>query len=59
MNAKEKAVRDAAASLHAAIVDARKAGFAVVWPRAVDGLTSIAISETGKVAPAEPSRAKK
>lgn len=58
MNPKEKAVRDAAASLHSAIADARKAGFAVVWPRTVEGLASIAISETGK-AVTEPAKTKK
>lgn len=48
MSAKEKAVRDAAAALHHAIDQARKAGLVVVWPSSPDGLPGIAINETSK-----------
>lgn len=50
MSMQEKAVRSAAAALHGAIAEARQAGLAVVWPSTVDGLTSIAISETKRAA---------
>jgi hypothetical protein len=48
MKKHEKAVRDAAAALHEAITDARAAGLVVGWPLRVDGLTTMAISETAK-----------
>jgi hypothetical protein len=48
MNAKEKAVRDAATALHGAILDARKAGLHVRWPHTPEDLAAIAISETKK-----------
>lgn len=54
MKAKEKAIRDAAEALRAAIVDGEAAGFAVGWPRRVADLASIEISATAKADPGEP-----
>lgn len=48
MKTAEKAVREAAAALHDAIAEAKKAGLVVAWPHRAEGLTSIAISETAK-----------
>ncbi|NGP18922.1 hypothetical protein [Devosia aurantiaca] len=48
MSKNEKAVRDAAAALHDAIVVAQKTGLHVEWPATVQGLLSISISETAK-----------
>lgn len=48
MSTKEKAVRDAAVTLHAALVAAKAVGLVVVWPSSPDGLQSLAISETAK-----------
>jgi hypothetical protein len=48
MTNKEKAVREAAAALQTAILDARAAGLSVTWPRRFEDLPFIAISETGK-----------
>lgn len=59
MNPKEKAVREAAAALHLAFVDARKAGLTITWPRSVEGLAALAVSETAKAEPAEPAKGKK
>ncbi|MER9814300.1 hypothetical protein [Mesorhizobium sp. M0129] len=50
MNPLEKAVRDAAAALHAAIAAARAAGLRVDYPTSFDALPGIAISETAKFA---------
>jgi hypothetical protein len=44
----EAAVRSAAEALDAAIVKARAAGLVVAWPSRPEGLSAIAISETGK-----------
>jgi hypothetical protein len=46
MNSHEKAVRDAAEQLHAAIVAAEAIGLRVDFPRNAQGLPGIAISET-------------
>lgn len=46
MSTKETAVRAAAINLHDAILAARKAGLRVEWPATIEGLTSIAISDT-------------
>lgn len=51
----EQAVRDAAHKLHQAIEDAKAAGYRIFWPHIHDGLTSIAISETGAVKPPPPA----
>ncbi|NGO50426.1 hypothetical protein [Allomesorhizobium camelthorni] len=48
MKKHEQAVRDAATALHEAISDACTAGLVVGWPLRVDGLTTMAISETAK-----------
>jgi hypothetical protein len=48
VKAKEKAVRDAAAALSTAIVEAREAGLVVTWPKRAEDLPFIAISETDK-----------
>ena len=48
MSAKEKAVRDAAAALHAAIVAAKDAGLVVTWPSKPEGLLHLNISETAR-----------
>jgi hypothetical protein len=53
MHPLEKAVRDAATALHGAIIEARAAGFRVDYPTLVDGLPTIAISQTGKLAKAD------
>jgi hypothetical protein len=45
----EARVRQLAADLAAAIRDARKAGYSIEWPSGPEGLSSIAISETGRV----------
>ncbi len=45
---KVAAVRKAADALVDAVGEARAAGFAVDWPSRIDGLRSIAVSETGK-----------
>lgn len=47
MRAKEKAVRDAAAALQQAVVDARDDGYHVEWPRRFEDLAFIAVSEGG------------
>lgn len=58
MNTKEKAVRDAAATLFGALIDARKAGLVVTWPGSPEGLKALAISETARAAPqVEPKKA--
>ena len=44
----EQAVREAAETLHAAIMAARDSGYVVTWPRRPEDLTSIAISTTRK-----------
>ena len=44
----EAAVRQAATKLSKTIADANDAGLHVAWPRNVEGLDEIAISETGK-----------
>lgn len=49
----ESNVRAAATALHDAIVAAQAAGYLVPFPRMLDELNRIAISETGKVKPAE------
>lgn len=54
MTTKEKNIRQAAARLADAIEDGRKAGLRVVWPANAEGLTAIAISETGKVKQPSP-----
>lgn len=48
MSAKEKAVRDAAAALHSAIVAAKGSGLVVTWPSNPDGLLHLSISETAR-----------
>ncbi|MBN9235095.1 MULTISPECIES: hypothetical protein [Phyllobacteriaceae] len=48
MSQKEKAVREAASALSAAIAEARSAGLHVQWPHSHEGLLAIAISETKK-----------
>jgi hypothetical protein len=45
----EARVRQLAADLAAAIRDAKKAGYSIEWPSSPEGLSSIAISETGRV----------
>jgi capsular polysaccharide biosynthesis protein len=55
MASSEQAVRDAAAELHAAILDAEADGYRIAWPTSAAGLPEIAISETGRVAPAAES----
>lgn len=50
MSNPEKAVRDAAASLHDAIVAAKAAGLHVTWPSRPDDLPAIAVSEAKKPA---------
>ncbi|MBE1208107.1 hypothetical protein [Aminobacter carboxidus] len=55
MKPKEKAIRDAAEALRAAIVDGQASGLAVSWPpRRVADLASIEISETARALPGEP-----
>lgn len=44
----EKAVREAATTLHASIEAARAAGYAVTWPMRSNDLPRIAISDTAK-----------
>lgn len=44
----EKAVRDAAAALHDAIIAAKRVGLNVTWPSRPDGLLTIPVSETAK-----------
>lgn len=44
----ENKVRTSAQALHDAIVEARAAGYKVELPHQVDGLPSIAVSETGR-----------
>jgi hypothetical protein len=56
-NDAERAIRSAARSLADAIGEGRKAGLAIAWPSRPEDLSTIAISETGKVA-AEPEPAK-
>lgn len=51
----EHAVRDAAAKLQDAIAAARAEGYRIDWPANAAGLSSIAISETAKVAAAAPA----
>jgi DNA-binding IclR family transcriptional regulator len=51
MSAVENKVRTAANALHDAIKDARAKGYKVEFPHHLDGLLSIAISETGKAKP--------
>lgn len=48
MKSKEKAVREAADALQSAIAAAKADGFVIDWPRSPEGLSAIAISETGK-----------
>lgn len=58
MNAKEKAVRGAAAQLLDALAEARKGGLVVTWPGSSEGLKALAISETARAeAPAEAKKA--
>lgn len=52
---KAQAVRDAAIALHAAITDAVAAGSAVQWPRRLEELPAIAVSDTARVPEAEPA----
>lgn len=52
---KEDAVRSAALSLLKAIKAAEEIGLRVNWPRRVDELTSIRISETGRANPVRPT----
>lgn len=59
MKTHEKTVREAAASLHDAIVAARRNGFDIQWPAKPDGLKSLAISETAKAEHAAPAPAAK
>jgi hypothetical protein len=47
---KESAVRDAAAALHATIMEARGAGLVVTWPHRAEDLLAISVSETKKAA---------
>lgn len=49
--AKEKAVREAATALHAAIKDAVEAGLVVTWPARAADLDNIAVSAGGKAHP--------
>ena len=53
----EVAVRDAAAKLHAEILAAQAAGYRVAYPSLLDGLLSIAVSETAKVAQTDTQQA--
>ena len=46
--ATEQRVREAATALHDAITQARADGLHVTWPRTIDDLPSIAVSETAK-----------
>jgi hypothetical protein len=48
----ETRVREAAAALHDAILDARRAGLRVQWPAAPAGLQHIAISATARASAA-------
>ncbi|MBX4944639.1 hypothetical protein [Rhizobium binae] len=57
--ATEQRVREAAAALHDAITDARSEGLTVTWPRTVDDLPSIAVSETAKAKTAPATEAAK
>lgn len=50
MSNREKAVRDAAAALHDAIVAARKDGLHITWPSRPEDLPAIAVSEAKKPA---------
>lgn len=50
-DAKETAVRDAAANLLAAINEAQAAGYAVTFPSRVEDLAAMQISETGAMRP--------
>lgn len=58
MSKHEKAIREAAGALSAAIKAARKDGYDVQWPARADGLDSLAVSATAKAAEAETSAAK-
>lgn len=51
----ENNVRAAATALHDAIVAAQAAGYRVPFPRTLDELNRIAISETAAVKPAAPA----
>lgn len=49
MSPTEHNVRESAASLLRAITEAEAGGFRIAWPASAAGLSSIGISETGKV----------
>ena len=49
MASHEDTIRLAAARLHDAIVAGRRDGLTVTWPARAEDLSSIAISETGRV----------
>jgi hypothetical protein len=57
MTASEKNIRTAAARLAEAILEGREAGLTVSWPVDAAGLTSLAISQTGKGKKAAPKPA--
>lgn len=59
MTKHEKAIREAAQVLSAAIKAARKDGYAVQWPARAEGLETIAVSSTAKAADSTPSTAAK